>query len=612
MKKKQIRELFKNLGIAFLLFLIIAGIFSLYSSPFEKPQEISLSALVGQINEGKVKEIEIINEEELTIKLKDGIKEKSFKEKGTGLGDSLKNYGVDPEKLALVDVRVKSVSGREFLTGMAFSILPVLLILGLLWFMLSQAQKANIQAMGFGRSLARMIRPEEQKGKKKTTFKDVAGVKEAKEELQEVVEFLKNPKKFTSLGARIPKGVLLVGPPGTGKTLLARAVANEAGVPFFHMSGSEFVEMFVGVGASRTRDLFRTAKKNAPSIIFLDELDAIGRHRGAGLGGGHDEREQTLNQILVEMDGFEPDVGVIVLAATNRPDVLDSALLRPGRFDRRVILDLPDIEGREKILEIHAAGKPLAKDVSFREVAERTPGFSGADLSNLVNEATILAARRNKKNIGKEEIFASIEKVLLGPERKSHILSKHEKKITAYHEAGHALVAASLPHTDPVHKVSIIARGRAAGYTLKLPKEDKRLRTKSEFLDELSVLFGGYVAEKLVFKELTTGATNDLEQASFLARKLVTEYGMSEKIGPISYVERPDMVFLGRDLIEKHRYSEEIARKIDQEVARFIGNACKKAKKILVKKRKKLDEIAARLIEKETIERKEFEELMKE
>ena len=605
------KSLIKNLGFAFLLLLIISGLFTLYSNPLEKkPEKVSLSQVVLEINQEQVDLIGIEGDR-LKITLKDGTIQESLKEKEVSLVESLRNYGVEPEKLAKIDIEIKEISGREIFLGTILPIfLPFLLIIGFFWLILSRAQKANIQAMGFGRSLARMIKPEEQKTKKKITFKDVAGLKEAKEELREVVEFLQNPKKFTELGAKIPKGVLLVGPPGTGKTLLARAIANEAKVPFFNISGSEFVEMFVGVGASRVRDTFRTAKKNAPAILFIDELDAIGRRRGTGLGGGHDEREQTLNQILVEMDGFEPDVGVIVISATNRPDVLDPALLRPGRFDRRIILDLPDIKDREAILKIHSKGKPLTKEVNLKRIAERTPGFSGADLANLANEAAILAARLNKKNITNKEFFEAVEKVLLGPERKSHILSKKEKKIAAYHEAGHALIAASLPHADPVQKVSIIARGRSAGYTLKIPIEEKRLRSRLEFLDELAILMGGYGAEKLVFKDITTGASNDLREASILARKLVTEYGMSEKIGPVSYTEGSDLIFLSGDLIEKSRYSEESAKKIDREIVRLINDAYQKAKKILFERKEKLDKIAEWLIKKETIEKDEFKKLM--
>lgn len=466
-----------------------------------------------------------------------------------------------------------------------------------------------MQAFDFTKARARLFGAEGHP-KERITFKDVAGLKEAKEELMEVVDFLKNPKKFLQMGATIPRGVLLMGAPGTGKTLLARAVAGEAYVPFFHISGSEFVEMFVGVGAGRVRDLFATAKKSAPAIIFIDELDAIGRHRGAGLGGGQDEREQTLNQILVEMDGFERDTKLIVMAATNRPDVLDPALLRPGRFDRRVVLDLPDVNDREEILKIHCQGKPLALDVNLREVAERTPGFSGADLANVVNEAAILAARRNKQQVFRQELLESIEKVLLGPERKSHVLSKKEKQIAAFHEAGHAVVSASLPDTEPIRKISIVARGMAAGYTIKMPLEEKRLRTKSEFVAEIATLLAGFCAEKLKFGEITTGASNDLEKASQLARKLVKEYGMSS-LGPISFGEKEEIIFLGKELGEQRNYSEKVAAQIDKEVENFIKTAENTAKKILNKKKKLLEKVAQTLIEKETIEREEFENLVK-
>jgi len=603
------KYLLKNLLIAFLALLTIAGFFTLLSNPTEKPAEISLSQLVEQINQEQISTI-IIEGDQLEIELKDGVKEKATKEKEASLTESLKNYGLDSVKLKLVNLEIKGESGLAFWLGAILPFLLPLLIIGFFfWFMLRGAQRGQMQAFTFGRSRARLIGPNNKKDR--VTFRDVAGLKEAKEELQEIVEFLKNPKKFVNLGAKIPRGVLLVGAPGTGKTLLAKAIATEAGVPFFSVSGSEFIEMFVGVGSSRVRDLFSTAKKHAPALIFLDELDAIGRQRGAGLGGGHDEREQTLNQILVEMDGFDPNTGIILISATNRPDVLDPALLRPGRFDRRVILDLPDLKDREEILKIHARNKPLEENVNLREIAERTPGFSGADLANIVNEAAILAARRNKKKTGQDELRECIEKVLLGPERKSHILSKKEKEIAAYHESGHALVTASLTHTDPIQKVSIIARGQAAGYTLKLPIEDRHLHSRSEFVDELAVLMGGYAAEELVFKELTTGASSDLLKATELARKLVTKYGMSEKLGPMTFGGREELVFLGREIATEKDYSDEVAAQIDKEVAKFIDNAFRTAKKILSEKRKKLDQIAKVLIKKETIERKEFASLMK-
>ena len=603
------KKLITNIFFALLILLIVSGIFTLYSTPFEKPKEIPLNELVTQINEDKVAKI-IVEENDLHIELKDGTKEKSRKEQETSLTQSLINYGVDQEKLKGITLEIKQASGFSFWAGALLPFLIPFFLIGLfLWFMFRQAQKGQTQALSFGKSKARMTQPFE-KGKK-ITFKDVAGIEEAKEELREIVEFLKHPKKFIDIGARIPRGVLLMGPPGTGKTLLARAVAGEANVPFFHIAGSEFVEMFVGVGASRVRDLFKMAKKNAPAIVFMDEIDAVGRHRGAGLGGGHDEREQTLNQILTEMDGFDRDTRIIVVAATNRPDILDPALLRPGRFDRRVVLDIPDIKEREAILKIHARNKKLAKDVNLRELAERTPGFSGADLANLINEGAILAARKNQKTITQQNLLDSIEKVLLGPERKSHILSKEEKEIAAYHEAGHALVATSLRHADPIHKVSIVSRGRVAGYTLKLPIKDKHLRSRSEFLADLATFLGGYCAEKMVFKELTTGAASDLQQASELARSLVTRYGMSEKLGPMTFGEDSGVVFLGKEITEQKKYSEKMAAEIDKEIEKLIRDAQKTAEKILKQKRRKLTQIAKRLIEKEVIERKEFEKLMK-
>jgi len=572
-------------------------------------KEISLTELAQQINEEKINKI-TVKDQILEILLKDESGETSQKEAEAGLTESLKNYGVEASKLQKVQIDIKQESGWKFWLGSIILpfLLPLLLMGGFLWFMMRQAQRGTGQTFGFTKSLARIIMPEDKK--QKTSFADVAGLKEAKEELLEVVDFLRHPQKFVDIGARIPKGVLLIGPPGCGKTLLARAVAGEAQVPFFHISGSEFVELFVGVGSARVRDLFQTAKRSKPCIIFIDELDAIGRHRGAGLGGGHDEREQTLNQILVEMDGFEPNSGVVVLAATNRPDILDPALLRPGRFDRRVVLDLPDINDREAILKIHAKNKPLAPEVKLRQIAERTPGFSGADLANLMNEAAILAARQNKKEVATSELVSSIEKVLIGPERKSHILSTDEKKIAAYHEAGHALVAAFLPHTDPVRKISIIARGQAAGYTLKLPEQDRHLHSKSEFTEELAVLLAGYYAEKQTFAEITTGAANDLEKATDLARRLVMRYGMSEKLGPRTFGETEDLIFLGKEISTEKNYSEKLAAEIDKEVHNFISGAGQTAQKILTNKKSLLDKLANRLIEKETIEKEEFEAII--
>jgi len=602
------RNLIKNLVFILLIFLIISGLFALFARPFEKEKELSLTQLVEEINQEKIKKI-TVSGNELQIIYQDDTEAKSMKETESSLSQSLLNYGVDKTKLAKVEIETKEAGGTwTWLGPVLFAVLPLLLFGVFFWMIFRQAKTGAMQAFDFTKARARLFGAEGH-SKERITFKDVAGLAEAKEELKEIIDFLKNPKKFLQMGARIPRGVLLMGSPGTGKTLLARATAGEAGVPFFHISGSEFVEMFVGVGASRVRDLFSTAKKAAPAIIFIDELDAIGRHRGAGLGGGHDEREQTLNQILVEMDGFERDTKLIVCAATNRPDILDPALLRPGRFDRRVVLDLPDINDREEILKIHARGKPLALNINLREVAERTPGFSGADLANVVNEAAILAARRNKHQIFQEELLESIEKVLLGPERKSHILSKKEKEIAAYHEAGHALVSAILPETEPVRKISIVARGMAAGYTIKMPIEERRIKTKSEFLAEMATLLGGYCAERIKFGELTTGASNDLEKASELARKLVKEYGMSA-LGPVSFGEKEELVFLGKEFGEQRNYSEKVAAQIDKEVTRFIKEAEIKAKKVLMKKRGLLEKIAKRLIEKETIEREEFEELI--
>ena len=581
----------------------------MYSAPAQKPANITLSDLVNQVNDNQVKQI-TIDGNKLQIVKSDGTNEAATKETESSLSQSLDNYGVDKGKLQQVQVTVKDSSSSAFWLGTILPfVLPFILIAGFIWFMMRQAQRGNSQALSFGLSRARMIDPKDKK--KRITFKDVAGAMEAKEELKEIVEFLRHPKKFLEIGARIPKGVLLLGPPGTGKTLMAKAVAGEAGVPFFNISGSEFVEMFVGVGASRVRDLFKQAKKSAPAIVFIDEIDAVGRHRGAGLGGGHDEREQTLNQILVEMDGFETDTNVIVIAATNRPDVLDPALLRPGRFDRRVLLDLPDINEREAILKIHVKNKPLTKEVNLRMLAERTPGFSGADLANLVNEAAILSARKGKKIIDMEELTNSIEKVILGPERRSKVINEKEKKIIAYHEAGHALVASSLPNADPVHKISIISRGHAGGYTLAVPSEDKRLHSRAYFIDELATLLGGYVSEKMEFGDMTTGASNDLERATHLAREMITRYGMSN-LGARTFGHKEELVFLGKEISEDKNYSEYTAQEIDKEVTRFINEADQSAEKILTQKKNVLKKIAETLLEKETIEKEEFEKLLAE
>lgn len=604
------RDLAKNFFIAILLLLVVTGLFSTVNLPIKQSKKVDLTAIVSQVRDGKVQKIAIENNK-VTATLKDGAIETSRKEPEDSLTTIFKNYGIPSEAVAAVDLEVKDQSTGAFLLGTILPfVLPFLLIGVFLWFMMRQIQGNNNRAMSFGQSQAREHTTQNKQNR--VTFKDVAGAREAKEELVEVVDFLRNPKKYTVMGAKIPKGVLLIGSPGTGKTLLARAVAGEANVPFFHMSGSEFVEMFVGVGASRVRDLFRRAKKAAPCIVFVDEIDAVGRQRGSGLGGSHDEREQTLNQILVELDGFEQGTNVIVIAATNRPDVLDPALLRPGRFDRRVMLDVPDIADREAILKVHAKAKPFGTDVNMHTIAQRTPGFSGADLANLLNEAALMAARHNRKQISMEECLEAIEKVLLGPERKSHILSDHEKKVTAFHEAGHAMVAHEQPHADPVRKVSIVSRGRAGGYTLKLPSDDKHLHSREDFLADLAVYVGGFVAEKEVFGDVTTGPSNDLKEATNLARKLVTQYGMSDRLGPRTFGDHDELIFLGREITEQRNYGEGVAKVIDEEVDRLMQNALKTAKSIITKNRAKLDEVVAVLLEKETLEQEEFEAILGE
>lgn len=599
------KNIFKNFLIFFLIFAAIMTIFSLFDKNGQNIEKISVAKLVQEINNEEVQSI-TVKGSELDILLKNEAKQFSRKETNESLSEVLKNYGVTADKITKVDISI----GEEANSGLLLSVIlpfviPALFIIGLIWFMMRQVQGVNSKAMTFGQSGAKIDNK-----KQKVTFKDVAGAKEAKEDLEEIVEFLKHPQKFIAMGAKIPKGVLLLGSPGTGKTLLARATSGEANVPFFHISGSEFVEMFVGVGASRVRDLFKKAKKASPCIIFIDEIDAVGRQRGAGLGGSHDEREQTLNQILVEMDGFDNQTNIIVLAATNRPDVLDPALLRPGRFDRQVVIDLPDIKDREAILKIHAQKKPLAKDVDLKMVAQRTPGFSGADLANLLNEAAIVAARADKKTIDGQTVLDSIERVLLGRERKSHILSTKEKKITAYHEAGHALIAHILPHADPVHKVSIISRGRAAGYTINLPKEDKKMLSYSDFIDDMAVLLGGFAAEKIFFGEVTTGASNDLQKVTAMARKIVTQFGMDEKLGPRTFGQKDEMVFLGKEIHERRDYSEKTAETIDTEISNYIHNALKTAEKTINDNKEKIEKIVAVLVDKETIEKEEFEKLL--
>lgn len=590
-----------------IIFIILSSAYSYISDKTKKIPEVSISQLSTDIKLGGVKSI-VVKGENLDLTYTDGSSKTSKKETGEALSQSLVNYGVTSTELSKINIDIKEDTGFGYwLLNLSPIILPIIFILVFIWFITRQVKGAGMQAMTFGQSKARMIDPNDKN--QRVTFKDVAGAKEAKEELTEIVDFLRNPKKFLDIGARIPKGILLMGAPGTGKTLLARAVAGEAGVAFFSISGSEFVEMFVGVGASRVRDLFLLAKKNSPAIIFVDEIDAVGRVRGVGAGGGNDEREQTLNQILVEMDGFEPNEKVIVMAATNRPDVLDPALLRPGRFDRRVTLDLPDRSDREEILKVHSTRKPFAEDVNLAVIAERTPGFSGADLYSLMNEGAILAARENRTKVSQYDLIRSIEKVMLGPERKSHILSKKEKEITAYHEAGHAVLASILPYADPVHKISIISRGRAAGYVLKLPLEDRKLQSKKEFLDDIAVSLGGYVTEKMMFDDLTTGPSNDLQVSTALAREMVTKYGMSEKLGPVALEGQGGKVLFGRGVEEKE-YSEKVSADIDFEVSRIMTEAEEKARKTISENKNLLNAIANKLMEEETIERSDFETML--
>ncbi len=619
MKKDWLRN---NLGI---IILAIIGFVFLYAmvTPFSSSSEkVSISRVISEIKDEQVDSV-IIQKDKLEVELKDGSKLTAEISESMDFLQVLSDQGID---LASVPLEFKNEQMKGVWLDLITAIVPTVLIIGFILFMMRQASggAGSGGAFSFGRSKAKLYAEEggeEEEGKegkskadkkKRTTFDDVAALEEAKEELKEIVEFLKMPQKFAALGARIPRGVLLVGPPGTGKTLLARAVAGEAGVPFYSISGSEFVEMFVGVGASRVRDLFDQAKKSSPCIVFVDEIDAVGRHRGAGLGGGHDEREQTLNQILVEMDGFDIHTNVIVMAATNRPDVLDPALLRPGRFDRQVILDQADIKGRVSILKIHARGKPLKANVKLETVAKLTAGFSGADLENVMNEAAILAARANKKKVGMEELEEAVDRILAGPERKSRVVTEEKKKLTAYHEAGHALVAHKLPHADPVHKISIIARGMAAGYTRFLPAEDRTNWTRSQFKDMIAAMLAGHATEQMVFNDVTTGARDDLERATRIARKMVTEYGMSERMGPQTFGEKSGDIFLGKDIMRQRDYSEEIAKQIDDEVSVIMKEAYDKATGIIKKERALLDIIAATLIEKETLEGEEFEKIMGE
>ena len=589
----------KNIGFYLLIILIAISAIDYFSSRVAVKPEINYSELLRQVQEQNVKGVTIV-ENSIKGQLADGTEFTTVAPNDPNLINTLRDKGVE--------IKAELPPQPPWWTGIFSSLLPMLLLIGVWFFIMQQTQGGGNKVMSFGNSRAKLNSEENLK----VTFKDVAGADEAKQELEEVVEFLKYPKKFNDLGARIPKGVLLVGPPGTGKTLLAKAVAGESGVPFFSISGSDFVEMFVGVGASRVRDLFEQAKKSAPCIVFIDEIDAVGRQRGAGLGGGHDEREQTLNQLLVEMDGFAANEGIIIIAATNRPDILDPALLRPGRFDRQIVVDRPDVKGREEILKVHTKGKPIGDTVNLAVLARRTPGFTGADLSNLVNEAALLTARRDKKKIEMTEMEESIERVVAGPERKSKVISDKEKRLTAYHEAGHTLIGMMLKHTDPVHKVSIIPRGRAGGYTLMLPKEDRYYATRSELLDQLKTFLGGRVAEEVVLNEISTGAQNDLERASSLIRKMITEYGMSDVLGPITFGRKQDhQVFLGRDISRDRNYSEEVAHAIDKEVKKYMEEAYVECRKMLNESIDKLHLIANALIERETLEASELEQLMK-
>ena len=591
-------KFFKNVLFYLLIIMVIIWMFDLYGEKNSKPADISYTSFMQHVQQDEIKQVTIVDNV-ISGKLKDG------KEFSTVAPNDSKL--VEKLEAKKVDIKAELPPQPPWWMSILSSILPMLIIVGL-WFMLmNQGGAGGGKVMNFGKSRARRYDEE----KLKITFKDVAGAEEAKQELEEVVEFLKHPQKYNDLGAKIPKGVLLYGPPGTGKTLLAKAVAGEAGVPFFSISGSDFVEMFVGVGASRVRDLFDQAKKSAPCIVFIDEIDAVGRQRGAGLGGGHDEREQTLNQLLVEMDGFSANEGIIMIAATNRPDILDPALLRPGRFDRQIVVDRPDIKGRTEILKVHVKGKPIGQDVNLDVIAQRTPGFTGADLSNLVNEAALLTARKDKKAINMSEMEEAAERVIMGPERKSRVISDKEKRLTAYHEGGHTIVGMLLEHTDPVHKVTIIPRGRAGGYTLSLPKEDKYYATRSEMLDELKVLLGGRVAEALVLKEISSGASNDLQRATQLARQMICEYGMSENIGPVTFGHRQDQVFLGRDIARNKDYSEDVAAEIDKEVRSFMEDAYAATEKLLADNIDKLHVIAKALMEKETLEEEEINQLVK-
>ena len=598
---------FNNTFIYLIIFVAVVAIFFTLFNSSGRPEAISLSEVLLMAKNDRISRI-VVDGNKLTITARlspPGEVLTATKEDGTSIFELLASAGVDPTD-GNIAIEVKTSSGLGSILGILFQFLPLIFFGAILLFMMRQAQGTNNQALGFGRSRARMFTG----NRPSVTFPDVAGVEESKAELQEIVEFLKYPERFQALGAHIPRGVLLVGPPGTGKTLLARAVAGEAGVPFFSISGSEFVEMFVGVGASRVRDLFDQAKRNAPAIVFVDEIDAVGRHRGAGLGGGHDEREQTLNQILVEMDGFDTSTNVIVIAATNRPDILDPALLRPGRFDRRVVIDLPDINGRTAILGVHAKGKPLDSELSLEDVARQTPGFSGADLANLVNEAAILAARRGRGDIGGSEFAESVDRVIMGPERRTRVISQREREIVAYHEGGHALLGHLLPHADPVHKLSIVSRGMAAGYTRSLPSEDRLFQSRDQFMDKMAMALGGRIGEELTFGEVTTGASNDLEQVTQMARAMVTRFGMSPKLGPRTFGKRDDLVFLGREISEQRDYSERIAQEIDDEVHGLILEAYTTGKRLLAEHYPKLAQVARHMMVHETVEGAELKKLL--
>ncbi len=597
-------RIFKNLAIYILIVLIAISVFRFNAPDQQQVETWTYNQFITQVQQGKVESVNVIVDVEvLEIEgiTRDGT---AFtlvapNEPGFSITQFVREYDVRTD--------FKGVDPPPWWSTILLSLLPILLLVGLFFFLMQQSQGGGSRVMQFGKSKAKLHTGNEQN---KVTFRDVAGADEVKEELEEVVEFLKHPKKFNDIGAKIPKGVLLFGPPGTGKTLLARAVAGEAGVPFFSISGSDFVEMFVGVGASRVRDLFEQAKKNAPCIVFIDEIDAVGRQRGAGLGGGHDEREQTLNQLLVEMDGFAANEGIIIIAATNRPDILDPALLRPGRFDRQIVVPQPDVEGRKEILKVHVRGKKIGGQVDLGVLARRTPGFTGADLANLINEAALLAARRDKKEITMEELEDSIERVIAGPEKKSRVISDYEKKLVSYHEAGHAVVGHLLPHTDPVHKVSIIPRGRAGGYTLLLPREDRNYMTKSHLNDQITMLLGGRVAEDLVLHEISTGAQNDLERATSLVRRMITEFGMSEELGPLTFGRKQEQVFLGKDIASDRNYSEAVAFSIDKEARKMMDTNYNRARKLLEDNIDKLHVVANALMEKETLESHEFVELM--